>query len=330
MMMEKKTDHKKLSVKECADALIAVDKPLIMIHVRPDGDAVGSGVALCEIYRQLGKNPKLICADPIPKRLDFILDMCRFDTLAKSTEGLSAISIDVASPAQLGSLYSEDTPPVLMIDHHAVGEMFCNGYIDPEASSAAEALFDIADELIERGKIKMNDSLAIALYTAISSDTGRFCYSNTTPKTHMRAAELISRRSIDFADINNKLFFSKSIEQIKAEGFVGEGIKTALGGKIAYAAITLADMRALDLKHEDLETAIEIVRSLSGCELAIIAKETEYGVYKISMRSTGADVASIASKFGGGGHIRAAGCTISASSAEEALEKIMKEAIQKV
>ena len=161
---------------------------------------------------------------------------------------------------------------------------------------------------------------------AISSDTGCFCYSNTSPKTHMRAAELIGT-GIDFADINHRLFCSKNIGQIKAEGFVGANIKTAEGGKIGYASITHEDMKSLSLTAEDFETAIDIVRSLAGCEIAVTAKEAESGKYKISLRSTGANVAKVAKIFGGGGHVRAAGCTVPAQSADEALEKIIKELI---
>ncbi len=319
------SDYKKLSARECAEALLSIERPLVMIHVRPDGDAVGSGAALCEIFRQFGRHPRLICADAIPKRLDFILDMCSPESLANDASGYDAVSIDVASPAQLGSLYSEKTPPILMIDHHAVGEMFADGYIDPAASSAAEALFDITDELIALGKIQMNDRLAIALYAAISSDTGRFCFSNTSSKTHMRAAELLSRRGIDFADINNRLFFSKSESQIRAEGFVGASLKTEADGRIAYASVTLSDIEELGLCTEDFETAIDIVRSLSGCEIAIFTKEISDGTYKISLRSTGANVAEAAKAFGGGGHIRAAGCTIKAENASDALASVLCE-----
>ncbi len=323
-MTEARNNFRRLGKEECAAALEAVSSPAVMIHVRPDGDAVGSGAALCEIYRQLGKQAKLISQDKIPSRLLFITDKCKTEIAEDSSDIVSAVSIDVASPAQLGSLYSEEKPPVLMLDHHAVGEMFCDGYIIPDASSAAEVLFEVADLLIEQGKISLTENLAYALYSAISSDTGGFKFSNTSAKTHLRAARLVEC-GIDFADINHRLFSAKSLSQIKAESLIGSRIQTADGGKICYCSITLSDMSKDSLTSEDFESAIDIVRSLSGCEVAVVAKETENGKYKISMRSTGKDVARVAQKFGGGGHIRAAGCTITASSAEEALEKIISE-----
>ncbi len=320
-MIKAKNNFKRLSAEECAQRLLSIENPVIMLHVRPDGDAVGSGAALSEIFRQLGTEAPILSPDKIPDRLLFITRHCETPFINNSAERY-AVAIDVASPAQLGKLYSEENSPVLMIDHHAVGTQFADGYIVPEASSAAEALFDVAKALMALGKITMTEKLAYALYAAISSDTGCFRYSNASSETHLRAAELIML-GIDSADINHRLFSSKTEEQIKAEGYIAASLKTAKGGKIAYSSITLEALDRLGLSSEDFETAIDIVRSLNGCEIAVLAKETEKGSFKISMRSVGADVASIAQKFGGGGHIRAAGCTVTAESADEAIKKIL-------
>ena len=136
------TTYKRLTARECADAIIGIENPRVLIHVRPDGDAVGSAVALSEIFAQLGKDAKICSADKIPDRLQFILEYTGAKT-AESAEDCTPVSIDVASPSQLGAL-RESVSPALMIDHHAVGEPFADGYIVPEASSAAEALFDVA------------------------------------------------------------------------------------------------------------------------------------------------------------------------------------------
>ncbi len=327
-MITEKNNYRHLTARECAEALSALEAPTVLIHVHPDGDAVGSGAALCEIFSQLGKPAALLAPEKIPARLGFITDFCG-TRLAESTDFSCGVSIDVASPAQLGRLFSPENPPRLMIDHHAVGEMLADGYIIPDASSAGEVLFEIAEELIALGKIKMNERLAYALYAAISSDTGRFCFSNTSPLTHIRAARLLEC-GIDSADINNRLFFSKSAGQIKAEGFIGSSLKTAADGRIAYSSVSLRDIKELSLSQEDFDTAIDIVRSISGCEVALLAKELEEGKYKLSMRSVGADVASVAKKFGGGGHIRAAGCTVSAENAEEALRAAIAEIMTEI
>lgn len=321
--MAKNPDYKKLSANECAERLVKIENPLILIHVRPDGDAVGSAAALCEIFNQLGRECFFLSADNVPSRLSFIAEHVGAKT-ATFTEGLTAIAIDVASTSQLGALYEAFPKPALMIDHHAVGEQFADGYIVSEASSAAEALLDVAHALIERGFINMTEKLAYALYAAISSDTGCFAYSNTSPKTLRYAAELIES-GIDSADINHRLFYSKSVSQIKAEGLVAAKLKTDVSKTVSYAIITLNEIIENNLSYDDFETAIDVARSVIGAEIAFVAKEIEAGKYKISLRSTGKNVAQIAKEFGGGGHIRAAGCSVNAKTADDVQNLILQK-----
>lgn len=322
--MQINSEYARLSVREAAERLLAIENPIVLIHRRPDGDAVGSGAALCEVFRQLGKTSAIMCADKIPSRLEFILK--RLDvSVAKSASGCSSVSIDVASPSQLGALVDEmKKPPVFMIDHHAVGEQFADGYIDPEASSAAEALADIISELSAMNRINLTDKLAYALYAAVSSDTGCFAYSNASTKTHRLAAMLIEK-GIDAADINHRLFNSKSDSQIKAEGFIATKLKSLFSGKLAYATVSIAEMESLGLCAEDFDTAIDIVRALEGAEIALLVKENPGSELKASMRSTGADVSAIAKEFGGGGHVRAAGCSIKAESLADAANMIIEK-----
>lgn len=317
------SNYAKLDAHECALRLAEIKKPLILIHVKPDGDAVGSAAALAEIFRQLGENAEILSADKIPDRLGFILEATETKT-AESVEGRTAISIDVASPSQLGALLESAPAPVLMIDHHAVGEQFADGYISPEASSAAEALYDIALILESLGKIEFNSRLAYALYTAISSDTGCFAFSNARSKTHLCVARLLEL-GIDAADINNRLFHSKSREQLAAEGFIASKIKTTEDGKVAYATLSQKERESLGVVSEHFETAIDVVRSLRGTEIAFVVKEDKEGKLKVSLRSNGADVASVAKRFGGGGHTRAAGCSVVANDVENAAEIILRE-----
>ena len=314
---------KRLSARDAALRILEIENPIVYIHRRPDGDAVGSGAALCEIFRQLGHTAEIISADPIPERLKFITENAGI-SVAVSADGKTPIAIDVASPEQLGSLYETAPLPILMIDHHEVGTPFADGYIAPEASSAAEALLDIALLLCEMGKIELNKALCASLFTAISSDTGCFAYSNATPKAHRYAATLIES-GIDAADINHRLFSSKSKEEIRAEGFVASKIEAQCGGRVAFITLTLDEIASLGLKSEHFETAIDIVRALRGVEVAFIVKETEKGKYKGSLRSVGANVAEVAATFGGGGHIRAAGCSLTAERIEDAASLLLKE-----
>ena len=323
--MEKANSYKKLSAREAAERIIEIKNPVILIHVRPDGDAVGSASALSLIFRQLGYPAPIKSADKIPARLSFLLEKTE-TKIAEDSNGYTPVSIDTASPSQLGSLF-ETATPVLMIDHHAVGEQYADGYIRPDASSAAEALFDIARELEDMKKIEIDSKIAYALYAAISSDTGCFAFSNATPTTHRYAAELIER-GINSSDINHRLFGSKTEAQIKAEGYTASKLKTAFGGRISYAALSLDEIKSLSLDAEYFETAIDVVRSVCTAEIAFVIKETEPKKYKASLRSTGADVSKIAASFGGGGHIRAAGCSPKAEGVTEACEIILNESIK--
>ncbi len=316
-------EFKALNVSECADAFLGIEKPLIAMHKNPDGDTVGSCAAMCKIFRSLGKEPMYICADEIPLRLEFILQGEREAELT-DVAGRDVIAVDVATPTQLGGLREAVPSFRLMIDHHEVGIPFADNFIIGGASSCAEVVLEIALELERRGLYSMEKGAAYALYAGISSDTGGFRYSSTTPETMRRAAALMEM-GIDFSDINHKLFSTKTQGQIRVEGFVGSNLKTAFSGRVAYASITLEDAAALGAKREDMDTAVDVVRCAIGSEVAFIAKELPDGGFKISIRSTGTDVAAVAKVFGGGGHIRASGCTVAAGGADEAAELILAE-----
>ncbi|MBQ7333473.1 MAG: DHH family phosphoesterase [Clostridia bacterium] len=322
-------EYTKLTVKECAERILEIENPLILMHARPDGDTVGAGIALCEIFKALGKNPVYLSEDNIPKRLEFLTQGNKF---ASSYENKDVVAVDIASPKQAGAVLSKLPAPTLMIDHHEVGIPFADFYTVPGLSSAGEAVLNVALELEKMGKISLTQKIAYPIYAAISSDTACFRYSSANDLTYEKAALLINT-GIDFSDINHKLFNCKLPEQVKAEGFVSSKIKTAFSGKVAYAEISLAERKALCLDFEFFETAVDVVRSLFGVEIAFVVKETDTGEFRASLRSIGANVAKIAAELDGGGHVRAAGCSPKAASAEEAssiiLDLIEKENIFK-
>lgn len=304
----------RLSAEECADRLVEINEPLILTHRRPDGDTLASAVALGLVFEQLGKVPHYACADPIPERLAFIMGERKLEDYK---EGYTPVSIDVASYDQLGSLGEGLPEVVLMIDHHGKSTPFAPCYSVPETSSAAEVLFDVIEVLEKRGLVSLDKALCEALYTAISSDTGCFRFSNAGKRVHELAARLIEF-GIDFADINHRLFDSKTREQIKAESFIGSRISFADGGRIAYSALCKKDLSELGLTMESFDTAIDVIRSVLGVQIAFIIKERAEGDYRVSLRSVAPGMDRIAAEFGGGGHSRAAGCSIKADSPENA------------
>lgn len=307
-----KAEPKTLSLADVCLRMQAAELPAVFIHKNPDGDCVGSGAALCRLFSAMGKPARLVCADPIPARLRFL---CQgIDTaLFPEDKPYTVFAVDVASPAQLGTLAAWlDTPlaPSVMIDHHERGTPFCDAYVDPSAAAAGEIVLEIAKTLWQNGQISdLGTDILTPIYAAIASDTGCLRFENTTPKALRCAAELIER-GVCGATVNRLLFDSKTQGQIKAEGIVAARLQTAEEGRIAYVDLPLSVMCAQGLCTEDFETAIDIVRSLAGAEIAVLVKETKEGTSKVSLRSVTADVAAFAARFGGGGHKRAAGYTV--------------------
>jgi phosphoesterase RecJ-like protein len=311
------SEYKSLTLAECCDRLVGVERPVVLMHIRPDGDTVGSCAALCKILSALGKDVTYDCGEPIPERLKFLLSGLE----KKPTEGRRAIAVDIPSEGQLGEV-SRGEGICLTIDHHEVSFPFSDNLTVGGKSSAGEVVYLVARELCRRGLIELSRDIAESIYAAISSDTGGFMFSNADAETYRVASELISL-GVDHAEINHRLFFSKSLSTIRAEGLVADKLKTAAGGKICYATISRAEREKFEIDFSDIECATDVVRSLRGAEISFIVKENDKGEYKASLRSTGADVASVAKLHRGGGHIRAAGCTVDAESPERAAELLL-------
>lgn len=310
---------------QVAERLLTLDKVAVLMHQHPDGDTVGSAMALCHILKALGKTAVGVCADKIPERLSFLTEgMEVYSELPQAFDQL--VAVDVATPLQLGRLQMlPDTVGVqLMIDHHDIGASFADYCTEPQAAAAGEIVFLVAEALLAQGKLKQIPVAAKnALYAAMTSDTGCFRYSNTTARTLRIAAQLLEDGQIDSADITHRLFETKSPRQLKAEAFAIEQTVTSLDGRLAWVKVTQADKTRLGVEDEHLDTVIDMVRTRDGVEVALAVREVAPGQYKASMRSTGFDVAAAAACFGGGGHVRAAGCTLLGEDIDKATEPLL-------
>ncbi len=323
------TDFQVLTLDELCAAIENPAPTLILLHRGPDGDAIGSAFALRQALHALGSEAWCVCADEIPDRLRFLASPMQESLLLSAVPEEfvpeRVISVDVASPAQLGDLreiYGEHVD--LMIDHHENGMAFAPCYIRPDAAATGEILFDVIRTLAEQGKLEITDEICTDLYAAISSDTGCFRYSNVTPETHARAAELVAS-GIDCAQINHRLFESKSMEQLKATAAGISNLNLFYDGKLAVITFPYALKAALGLFDEHLETLVDVARSLAGVSVAVsIRQPTRETTFRVSTRSScDYNVAELCAHFGGGGHTRAAGCTLSAKDIEEAMKQIV-------
>ena len=297
----------------------------IFIHERADGDALGSAIGFSEIISALGGKAKICSPDGIPERLDFLT--CETE---EPQTGDVCVSVDLPSREQFGRYEEYADKVVLKIDHHANGEDYADGYVDGTAASAGEIIYSVAQELNVRGRISdLPTRFYEAIYTAVSSDTGCFKFSNVTPKTHMIAGEIISR-GIDSAEINRQLFDSHTMGEINAAKLAYSALHTYSDGKIAVISFTAEMQKQSGVGERDLGAVIDIPRGIKGVLVAAVIKQRagDDGVFRVSLRSNiDFDVSVVAAKFGGGGHKRAAGTSVIADSAENA-EKIIVDAIE--
>jgi phosphoesterase RecJ-like protein len=233
--------------------------------------------------------------------------------------------VDVATKDQLGAVAALPIKIAFMLDHHEVGQPFADHLVISRAAAAGEIVYAVAEELIARGALPYIPKKAkIALYAALSSDTGCFRYSNVTPETHLRASELVAS-GIDCALVNQKMFEQKTLEQLRAQAAGISNLHLFADGKIAVVLFPYALKAALGLEEEHLGTLVDVARSLRGVEVALSIRQPSIeGKFRVSVRCTGDfDAAALCAQFEGGGHKKAAGCTVIAESVDEAMNKIL-------
>lgn len=325
-----------LTLRELCEKICEPRKTLIIYHVRPDADAIGSAFALRELLRMMDIPAFCACSDEIPDRLRFLADGVQGSVVIEPDMTLDherVISVDSASPQQLGELFGRLHRYVdLMIDHHKSGTVYADYYIDAEASATGEILYEIACELRRMGRISEIPLRVIhSVYAAISSDTGGFRFANATPKTFRMAADLIEAGA-EHTEISRCLFEAKSAKQVRAEGEAARRLNLYESGKIAAVTFPYSSKYSMSLQDEHLETIIDIPRSIAGVEVAFSIRQPEDApVFRVSMRSASEfDVSAVCARFGGGGHVRAAGCTIEAANIREAEEKILNAILSRM
>ena len=309
--------YESLTLTQVAGRLTARIPTLILFHARPDGDAVGSAFALRTLLCAMGMPAWCVCADEIPARLRFLMhgsqDSVLPDAIPADVDWSRVVSVDTASPAQLGALWERFCDKIdMMIDHHGAGTPYADGLIVPDAAGCAEIIFDLSRAWLCMGALSYIPAEAdTCIYAGLNTDTGSFKYSNVTPKTHRCAAEL-HRAGVDSAAITQKLYGSKPYLQLKAEGAGIRSLTFFANGRIAAVRFPYELKQELGVADEHLETLVDMARGIEGVEVAISVRQpNEEPVFRCSTRANGTvDVSAVCAAFGGGGHVRAAGCTL--------------------
>jgi phosphoesterase RecJ-like protein len=297
-----------------AEALKGVATVAVTTHINADGDAVGSVAAMARLLPQMGSKPLIVNPTPWPAVFAFLkkgLD----DRTGSGPEALRSagalVSLDVSDVKRLGSLSgaAKALPGArIVIDHHVPTDEPAGDIVlsDTSACATGELLYDFAVVL----KLEIDQPIAEALYTAILTDTGGFRYSNTSPRAHAIAAELIAR-GVDPELTFRRIYASLSPGrlQLLRDALDTLGVDSKFG--LAWVSVSNEAMDRYGVTSDDLDGIVEHPRSVAGTRLALFFRDLGYGKVKVSFRSTGdVDVNALARQFGGGGHEKASGALV--------------------
>lgn len=309
---------------ELLKAIENSDSIAVVSHINPDGDNLGSLLGLGMSLVQLGKKVAFIGADIVPEDYKFlpgIEKLSGYGTIIDSLDLL--IILDCSDPTRLGENQGliDDAKIVVNIDHHISNTMFGDiKLVNPKASSTGELVFDIIDEL----KLPIDEEIATCLYTAITTDTGRFSYQSVTANTHKIAASLYGL-GINGYEINKRLYQTRSLKRTRLFSRAMAEMELMFEGKAAIVKISKKMLEESGASMEDTEGIVEFLRDTESVVAACILKEMDENLIKASVRTKDPiDANKVCGSFGGGGHIRASGCIISGT-LEEAAAQITDE-----
>lgn len=292
-----------ISASAAASFLERSDKFVILTHASPDGDTLGSAYALADALCALNKRVFVVCPDKIPEKFGYLIK--EYEAFEPET----VVAVDIADEKLLGSLYDRYSGrAALCIDHHGSNTKYAEKlYLEADAAAACECIYNVINEL----GVEITPYIAGCLYTGIATDTGCFKFSNTTPRSHRYAAELIEKGA-DYGEINRVMFEVKSRGRIAMERKVLENIEFYYGGRCAVITVTRDMIKETGCPLGDLDGVTAMSRQIEGVQIGVTIKEKPDGKYKVSLRTFEPyNAADICAVFGGGGHIRAAGCEFS-------------------
>ena len=280
---------------------------MITSHIRPDGDGLGSGLALYWMLRSLGKEPTVVLRDRVPPAYDVLPGADLVIVQPDVYEDYDAAFIIECSDVDRPGLPSLHNQFVVNIDHHSTTMPFGDiNWIDSTAAAVGEMIYNLSKAL----GVEVTKEIAECIYTALLTDTGSFHFSNTTERTLKIASELV-RRGVEPARISQALFYSYPFSKVRLLGLVLSTIERDETGRIAWVTMDRETMYEADASEEDSDGIVNHALSVGEVEAVAFFKELEPGVYRISLRSKGRNnVAKVAELFGGGGHRNAAGCRV--------------------
>ncbi len=309
---------KNISLVETGTLLLEANTIALATHVSPDGDTLGSTLGLAMYLKSQGKDVTVFCDDVIMKNF---LWMPGIDMVVRPTEGQKVdvdllVVVDASSYDRIGKVPSVVTyGKLLNIDHHISNDKFAEYlYLDAAAAAVGEVMVD----LFTANDWQLTKDIATCFYTATATDSGWFRFSNVTPKTLNNAALLVAA-GVDPSEISDALDVRER-STVELLGKVLPTLQFAFDDKVSYLSL---ENKFYD-KSVNTDSYVNYPRSIDGVDVAVFFKAVEPAITRVSMRSKTTDVAAVAVHFGGGGHVRAAGCTIE-QPLEEARETLLAE-----
>ncbi len=322
------------SLQEIGEIIQGAGSVLIFPHINPDGDAIGSACGLCDTLRGHGKKAAVLLEEDVPEYLRFLDTGCCIQDAESFGIPNLCICVDCSDESRLNKRVDayRNGERTLCIDHHLAAENFGESgfsdyyYIDSGEAACSQIIY----KLLQTMGLKPTQTAAELLYTGIVTDTGSFQYSNTTGDTHRIAADLMNLE-IDIMKVTMALYQNIKKNKLKLEVRILDTMEIFADDKAVIAYVTEDMAEAAGALMEDAESAIDLLRNIAGVEIAALLKQREDGI-KVSLRAKSwGCVNQIAAKFGGGGHKKAAGCTLKMPLAEarSVLKKEMEQSLEK-
>ena len=316
---------------QIGDIIRAHQSFLVAGHVRPDGDVLACQIALGLTLQSLGKSVEVWNPDGMSRKYSFLphSDLVRRPPAEPRAFDV-VIAVDTATHDRLGNIRERvaSRKVFLNLDHHPSNTRYGNiNWIEPTAAASGE----LVHQLLHDNRWPVTPAIAANLFIAITTDTGSFQYSNTTPRTLRLAAELIEAGA-NVADLSRQCFQSYPLSRVRLAQLALAGMKLSCDNRVAFVWLTPEMYHQSGALHEDSEGLIDHVRAIDSVIVAVVFEQDDSGIVRISLRSKSdkVNVDKIAAKFGGGGHAAAAGARIpgEAATVEDAVLKAIEDAVR--
>ena len=316
--MQKKMTNS--SIAEICELLKASEKVAVFCHVRPDGDALGAGMALTVALINAGKFAVMCCDDPVPEKYCFIGRITEVrDKLPENVEFDTFISVDCADANRMGmfsNAFAQFNGKKINIDHHISNKKFADFNYVVECPATCQIL----TEILDFAGFEINREIADLLMLGLVTDSGNFTHKDVTEKTFEAGARL-RKCGADVNQINYQMFSRQSKARALIFGKVIANMRFALDDRLAFIVVGLDIMEKFDADRSITEGFVDYPLTIDGVEVSVSLLEVKKHQYKISLRSKAVDVNAVAGTFGGGGHVLASGCMLNGE-LEEVIEKI--------